>query len=129
MSSLFTASVKYNSTSDKEKIMAAVQSYVGEWESEIKTDQNGNKMKYSYELTSFDESNTMFKMVIKKHYQDGGAAELVWEGFKGWNPGKEEAYYYGFSPSGRFSSGILYVNDEILGTYPISVSGSLTCVG
>jgi len=103
---------------DKEMVMEKLEQYTGIWKSEMKkSQQTGAKFYYTYELTFFDDNRSMLKMTILRHFIDG-KKELLWEGYKGWSSAQKNAYYYGFSPSGRYSSGTVYVkNDNLITEY------------
>lgn len=101
---------------DNKEVMERLSTYIGQWKSDIKTTQNDEEFYYIYEFKYFDESKSIFKMVITRHQKDGGDTILAWEGYKGWNSVKEEFYYYGFSPSGRFSVGVISIDEEKLVT-------------
>lgn len=108
----------FNQVSEKQKIMETLGEYTGTWKSEMKKNQqNGTEFYYTYQLTFFDENKSILKMTITRHFT-GGKEQLLWEGYKGWNSAQKKAYYYGFSPSGRYSTGTVYVkNDNLITEY------------
>lgn len=99
---------------DNNEVMQRMSMYVGQWKSDTKTNrQNGSKFYYTYNFTYFNTDKTIYKMIISQHFEEGKES-VLWEGYKGWNPDKEEVYYYGFSPSGRFSIGNVSIEGKKL---------------
>lgn len=103
-------------TTDKEteQIMESLNSYLGEWKSDTKT--NADKeyhFIYSLEYFNATEAKSIVKMTIIQQTKGEGET-LLWEGFKGINPVENKVYYYGFSPSGRVGKGHMYISNENL---------------
>lgn len=82
----------------------ALQFYLGQWRSDEKQEDDQPPFHYRYTLTPFNPQQTAVKMVITQVYADGREV-VLWEGFKGWNAVKGEAYYYGFSTFGLMAQG------------------------
>ena len=88
----------------------AMEPYLGFWESEMKKGRNGKEFYFTYDLKYFDEAKTIVKMVITQKFKEGND-NLLWEGYKGWDPIEKEVYYYGFSPMGRIGIGKGFIRD------------------
>lgn len=95
--------------------MTEMEYYVGKWQSETRQAQDGRDYYFHYELTYFDANQTMIEMTITQHFEDGSNT-LLWSGFKGLDPIKNNTYYYGFSPSGRVGRGEVVVEGDTLVT-------------
>lgn len=95
----------------------ALGPYMGHWRSEEKTTQDGRRTyRFEYELAYFDTAKTIAKMTILQVYANG-EQNLLWTGFKGWDPIEQETYYYAFSPLGRVSSGRFAMAGELFMTF------------
>ncbi len=100
---------------NRSEALDTLDNYSGVWRSESRTTPAGRGFHFVYRLEWFDPARTTAEMLITQHFDDGQAV-VLWKGFKGWDPGKEETYYHGFSPGGRAATGRVIVDGRTLVT-------------
>ena len=89
----------------RDEFVALLSPYVGNWLGlNIHEGTNGERYRFHYELHWFDKDRTVLEMTISQRYDDGSSA-LMWKGFKGWDPVRENWYYNGFSVRGQVARG------------------------
>ena len=95
--------------------MHAMRQYIGLWRAEDRQDQNGRTFHFVYELTWFDQAESIVEMRITQRFANGDY-QLLWKGFKGWRSGTRSVYYHGFSPTGRAAAGHVELEGDSLVT-------------
>ena len=103
--------------------MEALAAYIGTWHAEERATPDGRSFHFVYELGWFDPTQTIIEMVITQRFDDG-EDQLLWKGFKGWDPVSGRVYYHGFSPSGRAAAGHVEMDGSRLVTAYVGWSAS-----
>lgn len=98
-----------------EAVAELLEPYIGHWVNERRETPEGRGFRYTYRLEWFDSTRRIAELTIERHWEDGEEV-TSWKGYKGWDQVDERIYYYGFSPSGRWSRGSVRRQDSTVVT-------------